>query len=83
MTEKSTREELESWYGKVFEEPSRNLKARAAHVAGRRGWFYAKAQQAPDFWLATSPKIEWVRNELLCVGPVKAQDIKGVAEVRP
>jgi hypothetical protein len=83
VTEKSTREELESWYGKVFEEPSRNLKARAAHVAGRRGWFYAKAQQAPDFWLATSPKIEWVRNELLCVGPVKAQDIKGVAEVRP
>jgi hypothetical protein len=83
VTEKSTKQEFEEWYAGVFEEPSSNMKARAAHVAGRRGWFYAKAQQAPDFWIATSPKIRWVRDEMLCCGPVKAPDLDAVAEVRP
>lgn len=81
-TEKTSKQDFESWYAGVFQEPSSNLKARAEHARGRSGWFYAKAQEAPDFWIPTSPKIRWVRDEMLCCGPVKAPVLNPSAEVR-
>jgi hypothetical protein len=81
--EQCNKTEFETWYGTVFSEPSANLKARAKHVVGRPGWFYAQASKASDFWIPTSPQIRWMRDEMLCCGPVKAPALNTVKEVNP
>jgi hypothetical protein len=83
VMEKATPEEFTAWYAGVFAEPSANLRARAKQVGARPGWFYAKAEAAPDFWIATSPQIRWVRDQMLCCGPVKAQVLNTVTEAQP
>jgi hypothetical protein len=69
------RDVFEQWLKESVTEPSANLKARIREAASRRdaNWFYAGAQDTPEFWIPTEPQIRWVRNQMLCVGPVEKE----------
>ncbi|MEY2599839.1 MAG: hypothetical protein RLZZ142_2098, partial [Verrucomicrobiota bacterium] len=65
--------DFESWVASAISEPSPNLSARIAQSKAKRGWFFGGAQEAPGIWIPTSPQVRWVRDEMLCLGPVSRE----------
>lgn len=73
---RSSAKAFEDWFLNSVAEPSSNLQARMREALNRREWFFASAQGGSDFWIQTSGQIRWVRDQLVCLGPVRREESK-------
>jgi hypothetical protein len=40
----------------------------------RREWFFTAAEEGSDFWVPTLPRVRWIRDQMVCLGPVRKEE---------
>jgi hypothetical protein len=73
---RASARDFEDWFGRGISEPSSNLKARMREALQRRDWFFGTAGEGAEHWVPTLPQVRWVRNEMLCLGPVQREEAR-------
>jgi hypothetical protein len=73
---RASARDFEDWFGRCISEPSSNLKARMREALQRRDWFFGAAGEEAEHWVPTLPQVRWVRNEMLCLGPVQREEAR-------
>ena len=71
---KASAKAFEDWFLGVVAEPSSNLQARMRDALKRREWFFAAAEGGSDFWIPTSTQVRWIRDQMVCLGPVQREE---------
>jgi hypothetical protein len=70
---RSTAKDFEDWFLSRITEPSSNLQARMREALQRREWFFASVGGGADFWIPTLSQVRWVRDQMVCLGPVRKE----------
>jgi hypothetical protein len=70
---RSTTKDFEDWFLSRITEPSSNLQARMREALQRREWFFAAVGGGADFWIPTLSQVRWLRDQMVCLGPVRKE----------
>jgi hypothetical protein len=73
---RTSARDFEDWFERCISEPSTNLKARMHEALQRRDWFFGMADEGEGLWVQTLPRVHWVRNEMICLGPVQREEAR-------
>ncbi len=71
---RSSARDFEDWLMSRIAEPSSNLRARMREVLHRREWFFTAAEGGSDFWVPTLSQVRWIRDQMVCLGPVRKEE---------
>ncbi len=71
---RSSARDFEDWFLGRIAEPSSNLQARMREALHRREWFFTAAEEGSDFWVPTLPRVRWIRDQMVCLGPVRKEE---------
>ncbi len=71
---RSSAKDFEDWFLSRIVEPSSNLQARMREALHRREWFFTAAEGGSDFWVPTLSRVRWMRDQMVCMGPVRREE---------